>query len=81
VQINYQAVVGWQYKKVLLQLQESTTDVLLTLKKTPYRWDSLPSPRVEFFNIPDLLMPMSKAITKEMISDIEDSSGNESDVS
>lgn len=35
IQINYQTVVGWQCKKVLLQLQESTTDVLLTLKKRP----------------------------------------------
>ncbi|KAG5675693.1 hypothetical protein PVAND_005577 [Polypedilum vanderplanki] len=35
VQINYQTVIGWQYKKVLMQLQESTTDVLLTLKKRP----------------------------------------------
>lgn len=33
VQINYQTVVGWQYKKVLLQLQDlSSTDVILTLK-------------------------------------------------
>lgn len=104
VQINYQTVVGWQYKKVLLQLQESATDVLLTLKKRPkhtkiygqlgliklpskkrsipYRWDNLPSPRVELFNMPDLLMPsrtiMARTV-KEVISDIEDSSGNESD--
>ncbi len=35
MQINYQTVVGWQYKKVLMQLQESPTDVLLTLKKRP----------------------------------------------
>jgi len=35
VQINYQTVVGWQFKKVLVQLQESPTDVLLTLKKRP----------------------------------------------
>ncbi|XP_070496306.1 CNK3/IPCEF1 fusion protein [Chironomus tepperi] len=35
VQINYQTVVGWQFKKVLIQLQESPTDVLLTLKKRP----------------------------------------------
>lgn len=35
MQINYQTVVGWQYKKVLVQLQESPTDVLLTLKKRP----------------------------------------------
>lgn len=100
VQINYQTVVGWQYKKVLMQLQESATDVLLTLKKRPkhtkiygqlgliklpskkrsipYRWDNLPSPRVELFNIPDLLVP-SRQIKKEVMSDIEDSSGNESD--
>lgn len=101
VQINYQTVVGWQYKRVLMQLQESATDVLLTLKKRPkhtkiygqlgliklpskkrsipYRWDNLPSPRIEFFNMPDLLMPSSQAIKKEVISDIEDLSGNESD--
>uniref|UniRef100_A0A182NF40 Connector enhancer of kinase suppressor of ras n=1 Tax=Anopheles dirus TaxID=7168 RepID=A0A182NF40_9DIPT len=35
VQINYQTVVGWEYKKVLLQLQESPPDVILTLKKRP----------------------------------------------
>uniref|UniRef100_A0A1B0C891 Uncharacterized protein n=1 Tax=Lutzomyia longipalpis TaxID=7200 RepID=A0A1B0C891_LUTLO len=35
VQINYQTVVGWQHKKVLLQLHESKPDVLLTLKKRP----------------------------------------------
>ncbi|ETN62892.1 connector enhancer of ksr [Anopheles darlingi] len=35
VQINYQTVVGWEYKKVLLMLQESPPDVLLTLKKRP----------------------------------------------
>ncbi|CAH1710993.1 unnamed protein product [Chironomus riparius] len=35
VQINYQTVVGWQFKKVLVQLQDSPTDVLLTLKKRP----------------------------------------------
>ncbi|XP_059613037.1 uncharacterized protein LOC132259421 [Phlebotomus argentipes] len=35
VQINYQTVVGWQHKKVLLQLLESKPDVLLTLKKRP----------------------------------------------
>ncbi|KXJ68332.1 hypothetical protein RP20_CCG004169 [Aedes albopictus] len=35
VQINYQTVVGWEYKKVLMQLQESPPDVLLTLKKRP----------------------------------------------
>nr|XP_040238982.2 uncharacterized protein LOC120959577 [Anopheles coluzzii] len=35
VQINYQTVVGWEYKKVVQQLQESPPDVLLTLKKRP----------------------------------------------
>ncbi|XP_075169510.1 connector enhancer of ksr [Haematobia irritans] len=35
VQINYQTVVGWQYKTVLIQLRESLPDVLLTLKKRP----------------------------------------------
>lgn len=101
VQINYQTVVGWQYKKVLLQLQESATDVLLTLKKRPkhtkiygqlgliklpskkrsipYRWDNLPSPRVELFHMPDLLLPTIKTIKKDVLTDIEDSSGNESD--
>lgn len=95
-------MLGWQYKKVLLQLQESATDVLLTLKKRPkhtkiygqlgliklpskkrsipYRWDNLPSPRVELFNMPDLLLPTSQVVKKTVISDIEDSSGNESDI-
>ncbi|XP_055916642.1 uncharacterized protein LOC129949295 [Eupeodes corollae] len=35
VQINYQTVVGWQYKTVIMQLRESLPDVLLTLKKRP----------------------------------------------
>lgn len=35
IQINYQTIVGWDYKKVIMQLQESATDVLLTLKKRP----------------------------------------------
>lgn len=35
IQINYQTVVGWHYKRVLQQLQESPPDVLLTLKKRP----------------------------------------------
>lgn len=35
IQINYQMVVGWHYKRVLQQLQESPPDVLLTLKKRP----------------------------------------------
>lgn len=35
VQINYQTVVGWQHKKVLLQLHDSKPDVLLTMKKRP----------------------------------------------
>lgn len=35
VQINYQTVVGWQHKKVLLQLHDSKPDVLLTIKKRP----------------------------------------------
>lgn len=35
VQINYQTVVGWQYKTVLMQLRDSPPDVLLTLKKRP----------------------------------------------
>lgn len=35
IQINYQTVVGWDLKRVLEQLKESPTDVLLTLKKRP----------------------------------------------
>lgn len=35
VQINYQTVVGWDYKKVIQQLHESPPDILLTLKKRP----------------------------------------------
>lgn len=35
VQINYQTVIGWQHKKVLLQLHDSKPDVLLTMKKRP----------------------------------------------
>lgn len=35
IQINYQTVVGWHYKRVMQQLQESPPDVLLTLKKRP----------------------------------------------
>lgn len=35
IQINYQTVVGWHYKRVVQQLQESPPDVLLTLKKRP----------------------------------------------
>lgn len=35
IQINYQTVIGWHYQRVLLQLQESPSDVLLTLKKRP----------------------------------------------
>lgn len=35
IQINYQTVVGWDFKRVLQQLEESPPDVLLTLKKRP----------------------------------------------
>lgn len=35
IQINYQTIVGWDYKNVIMLLKESTTDVLLTLKKRP----------------------------------------------
>lgn len=109
VQINYQTVVGWQYKKVLLQLQDlSSTDVILTLKKRPkhtkiygqlmgliklpskkrslpYRFDNLPSPRVELINVPDLLIPVvattkPNTIKNEEIEETDDSSGNESDL-
>lgn len=102
VQINYQTVVGWQYKKVLIQLQESPIDVLLTLKKRPkhtkiygqlgliklpskkrslpYRWDNLPSPRVELFSIPDLMIPLKYVPEKVNNSESGESSGNESDI-
>jgi connector enhancer of kinase suppressor of Ras 2 len=35
IQVNYQTVIGWPYSKVILQFEESTTDVLLTLKRRP----------------------------------------------
>ncbi|XP_049840593.1 uncharacterized protein LOC126285326 isoform X6 [Schistocerca gregaria] len=35
VQVNYQTVVGWQAKKVMILFEESPTDVFLTLKKRP----------------------------------------------
>lgn len=35
IQINYQTIIGWDYKNVIMLLKESTTDVLLTLKKRP----------------------------------------------
>lgn len=35
IQINYQTVVGWDFKRVLQQLEESPPDVILTLKKRP----------------------------------------------
>lgn len=35
VQINYQTVVGWHYKKVIRQLHKSPPDIILTLKKRP----------------------------------------------
>lgn len=35
IQINYETVVGWHYKKVIHQLQESPPDIILTLKKRP----------------------------------------------
>lgn len=107
VQINYQTVVGWNYKKVLIQLQDlSSTDVILTLKKRPkhtkiygqlmgliklpskkrslpYRFDNLPSPRVELINVPDLLIPVATKpliVDKEQIEETDDSSGNESEL-
>jgi len=96
-------VVGWSHKKVLLQLQESPSDVLLTLKKRPkhtkiygqlgliklpskkrsfpYRFDNPPSPRVELFNIPEVLIPLSKPLPEKLTSsDTEESSSNESDI-
>lgn len=33
--MNYQTVVGWQRKKVLILLQESPPEIVLTLKKRP----------------------------------------------
>ncbi|XP_063220348.1 uncharacterized protein LOC134529812 isoform X2 [Bacillus rossius redtenbacheri] len=35
VQVNYQTVVGWQTKKVMILFEESPTEVFLTLKKRP----------------------------------------------
>ncbi|KAJ8946682.1 hypothetical protein NQ318_019997 [Aromia moschata] len=35
VQVNYQTVVGWQRKKVMILLQESPPEIVLTLKKRP----------------------------------------------
>ncbi|XP_018897509.2 uncharacterized protein cnk [Bemisia tabaci] len=35
VQINYQTVVGWQVKQVMVLFEESSSDVFLTLKKRP----------------------------------------------
>lgn len=108
VQINYQTVIGWHYKKVWLQLQDlSSTDVILTLKKRPkhtslygqltmgliklpskkrtlpYRFDNLPSPRVELINIPDLMLPpplKSDNKMNDVIEESDESSGNESDL-
>ncbi|XP_060516788.1 uncharacterized protein LOC132696152 [Cylas formicarius] len=35
VQVNYQTVVGWQSKKVMILLQDSPPEIVLTLKKRP----------------------------------------------
>lgn len=35
LQVNYQTVVGWQPKKVMMLLQESPPEIVLTLKKRP----------------------------------------------
>ncbi|KAI4464640.1 connector enchancer of kinase suppressor of ras [Holotrichia oblita] len=35
VQVNYQTVVGWHREKVMMLLQDSSPEVLLTLKKRP----------------------------------------------
>ncbi|KAK9737317.1 Connector enhancer of kinase suppressor of ras [Popillia japonica] len=35
VQVNYQTVVGWNREKVMILLQDSSPEVLLTLKKRP----------------------------------------------
>lgn len=105
IQVNYQTVIGWQIKKVLLQLEESTTDVLLTLKKrpkhtkiygnlgmvmklpsrkraAPFRWENLvlPSPKFDSeFLAANPFQQSEKAIPETIISEAEDSSGNESD--
>lgn len=107
IQVNYQTVIGWQIKKVLLQLEESTTDVLLTLKKRPkhtkiygnlgmvmklpsrkrappFRWENLvlPSPKfdAEFHPAnPFQIETNDSAVKKIIVSEAEDSSGNESD--
>lgn len=105
IQVNYQTVVGWQVKKVLLQLEESTTDVLLTLKKRPKHMKSygqlgmiklpskkrappfmeirenlvLPSPKFDFVVDNKFLSETDATKNKENISEVGDSSGNESD--
>lgn len=105
IQVNYQTVIGWQIKKVLLQLEESTTDVLLTLKKrpkhtkiygnmgmvmklpskkraAPFRWENLvlPSPKFDSeFPASNPFQLSEKVIPETIISEAEDSSGNESD--
>lgn len=50
-------------------------------RSLPYRFDNLPSPRLELINIPDLLIPSSKPDSKaEIIEESGESSGNESDL-
>lgn len=55
-------------------------------RSLPYRFDNLPSPRVELINVPDLLIPAAAtikpiAIKNEEIEELTDeSSGNESDL-
>ena len=96
VQINYQTVVGWEYKKVMMLLQDTSPDVLLTLKKRPkhtkiygqiyikpyrlpskkrYRWgENLPSPRAEFFPMPQFSLPLARVPEKHVSSDSESGS-------
>lgn len=50
-------------------------------RSLPYRFDNLPSPRVELINIPELLIPTAKIDPKnEVIEESDESSGNESDL-
>lgn len=54
-------------------------------RSLPYRFDNLPSPRVELINIPDLLITTTTTTTKkepkiEIIEESDESSGNESDL-
>uniref|UniRef100_T1IM37 Connector enhancer of kinase suppressor of ras 2 n=1 Tax=Strigamia maritima TaxID=126957 RepID=T1IM37_STRMM len=41
VQVNYQNVVGWQLKKLVLIMKENPTEIVLTLKKRPHHSNML----------------------------------------